>query len=100
MEHTLHIAGWIAIGLAGFLVVGYLLKLLWNWLIPNISNLKRITYLQALALLIIAKILFGGFGHFGNKCFSGRYCGGKDSQCYGKWDGCGRGEQGKDLEVK
>jgi hypothetical protein len=33
---------------------------LWNWLIPPIFGLHTISYVQALGLLILSKILFGG----------------------------------------
>jgi hypothetical protein len=35
--------------------------LLWNWLMPVIFGLPTITYLQALGLLVLSKILFFGF---------------------------------------
>lgn len=38
------------------------LMLLWNASIPDIVGLPSITYLQALCLYIIGRILFGGFG--------------------------------------
>lgn len=41
--------------LAGFAVMG-----LWNWLMPAIFGWSSITWLQALGLLALAKILFGG----------------------------------------
>lgn len=34
---------------------------LWNWLIPDIFSWKAITYVQALGLLALSKILFKGF---------------------------------------
>jgi hypothetical protein len=47
-------------------VFGLIVMLLWNWLMPVLFGLARIGYWQALALLILSKILFGGFrGHWG-----------------------------------
>ena len=40
----------------GFVVAG-----LWNWLMPALFGLKVISYWQALGLLLLSKILFGGF---------------------------------------
>ncbi len=54
----------IYIGLAAailFLVTA-LLQWLWNLTMPEIFNLKPVTYWQAFRLLIIAGILFGGAG--------------------------------------
>lgn len=39
-----------------------LLQWLWNITIPELFGLKSLTYWQALRLLIIASILFGGGG--------------------------------------
>ena len=38
--------------------------LLWNWLMPAIFDLAVINFWQALGLLALARILFGGFGFF------------------------------------
>lgn len=37
---------------------------LWNHLLPEILDIKSITYWQAMGILVLSKILFGGF-HFG-----------------------------------
>ena len=43
---------------------GYLIQILWNWLMPDIFGLGTITYWQGFGLFLIAKFLFGGFrGH-------------------------------------
>jgi hypothetical protein len=42
-------------------VFGYVVMSLWNWLMPAIFGVKPVTFLQALGLLILGKILFGGF---------------------------------------
>jgi hypothetical protein len=34
---------------------------LWNWLMPAVFGLRAITWVQALGLLVLCKILFGGF---------------------------------------
>ena len=49
------------------LVFGYLVKVLWNWLMPALFGLGQISYWQAFGVVILAKLLFGGFGsHRGN----------------------------------
>src|SRR4051812_10984348 len=46
---------------------------LWNWLMPEIFSLHPINYGQALGLLVLSKILFGGFrGGRGPGGFFGR----------------------------
>lgn len=42
-------------------VLSLVVKSLWNWLIPGLFGLHRIGFLQALGLLLLSKILFGGF---------------------------------------
>jgi hypothetical protein len=45
------------------LVFGLLVKVLWNWLMPVIFGLPEIGYWQAFGLVVLAKLLFGAFGH-------------------------------------
>jgi hypothetical protein len=47
------------------LVFGFVTMSLWNALVPAIFGLKAITFLQALGLLVLGKILFGGFHRHG-----------------------------------
>lgn len=35
---------------------------LWNWLAPALFAARAITFWQALGVLVLSKILFGGFG--------------------------------------
>jgi hypothetical protein len=51
----------VAIGLF-ILVGGGAVMLLWNWLLPSLFAWPRITLLQGFGLLILCRILFGGFG--------------------------------------
>ena len=48
----------IAIG--GAIVMG-----LWNWLLPALFDGPRITFWQAVGILALCRILFGGFGRHG-----------------------------------
>jgi hypothetical protein len=41
---------------------GEVVMLLWNWLAPALFGLRPITFWQALGLLALCRILFGGFG--------------------------------------
>ncbi len=43
-----------------FFAVTGLFQWLWNITMPDVFNLKKITFWQALRLLLIAGILFGG----------------------------------------
>src|SRR5579871_5096139 len=49
------VIGLVAVGIFGWVVMS-----LWNWLAPAVFGLHAITYWQALGLLVLSKILFGG----------------------------------------
>ena len=55
---------------AGVFVFGSVVMLLWNALLPAILGVKAITFWQALGILVLSKILFGGFAgrHGHHKC--------------------------------
>ena len=55
----------VAVFVFGLLVMG-----LWNALLPAILGVKVITFWQALGILLLSKILFGGF-HGGGKHWRG-----------------------------
>ena len=46
-------------------VFGFVTEHLWNWLMPAIFGLKAITFVQALGLVVLSKILLGGFHKHG-----------------------------------
>lgn len=55
---------------------GWIVMLLWNWLMPELFGLAAISFWQAAGLLLLCKILFGGIGggHHGHEhdCHHGR----------------------------
>lgn len=55
--------------IAGIFILGAVVMLLWNAILPDIMAVSKINYWQALGLLILSKILFGGskFGPKGNR---------------------------------
>src|SRR5512147_1153246 len=62
----LRIAGLVVLGVIGAalfaLVFGWLVMILWNWLMPAIFHLGLITYWQAFGIVVLAKLIFGGVG--------------------------------------
>jgi hypothetical protein len=51
------------IGIVIFTAIGGgVVMLLWNWLAPELFGLRSVTFWQALGLLALCRILFGGFG--------------------------------------
>ncbi|WP_339711462.1 hypothetical protein [uncultured Kriegella sp.] len=57
------------------LLLGYGIMWLWNWLMPGIFGLKTIDYWQAVGMLVLAKILFGGLGNHSSKKSKGKKSG-------------------------
>jgi len=53
----------IVIGLVLFtLVGGVVVRGLWNWLLPDLFGWPQVSFWQALGLLALSRILFGGIG--------------------------------------
>ena len=50
------VAGPAALGLFGLVVMS-----LWNWLMPALFGVRLITFWQALGVLVLSRILLGGF---------------------------------------
>jgi hypothetical protein len=56
-----------AIAAAAFaFVFGYLIMLLWNWLMPTLFGLTTITFWQAVGIAFLARLIFGGGKHGGD----------------------------------
>jgi hypothetical protein len=54
----------VALVLIGGTAFGWAVTGLWNWLMPTLFGLGRITFWQALGLFVLGRILFGGFHGF------------------------------------
>ena len=52
----------LLIGIGAILLFGFLVMTLWNSILPAVINVSTISFGQALGILILSKILFGGFG--------------------------------------
>ena len=65
--------GMRAVKILGMIVIGFILvwafvlatMYLWNWLVPVLFGGPVISFWQALGILALSKILFGGFGKGG-----------------------------------
>jgi hypothetical protein len=67
------IPGIILIVIAAIALFGFIVQHLWNSLIPAIIGWRAITFWQAVGLLLLSKILFGGgFRGRGNMRWRGR----------------------------
>jgi hypothetical protein len=55
------------LGLLAFVGLGgVIVQQLWNWLLPQLFGWRPVTFWQALGLLALCRILFGGFSHHGS----------------------------------
>ncbi|MBO9634425.1 MAG: hypothetical protein J7578_15025 [Chitinophagaceae bacterium] len=50
----------------------FIVMSLWNAILPAVLGVKAITFWQALGIIILSKILFGGFGGGGGGPWKGR----------------------------
>jgi hypothetical protein len=61
---------WAPLAILGLLLFvaigGEVVRLLWNWLLPPLFGWREITFWQALGLLALCRILFGGLGRHGS----------------------------------
>lgn len=57
----------VILGIIGAVVLaflfGYFIQLLWNWIMPVIFNLGKISYWQGFGIALLARLVFGSFGH-------------------------------------
>ena len=62
----------VILGLLLFVAIrGTVVQQLWNWLLPALFGWRQITFWQALGMLALCRILFGGHG-FGRSPSRGR----------------------------
>jgi hypothetical protein len=61
-KKMIFIAPLAILGMLLFIVIGGEIVLqLWNWLLPQLFGWRQITFWQALGILLLCRILFGGF---------------------------------------
>lgn len=57
----MRMAKWGLIGIVAVAVFTFVVMSLWNWILPSVTGWHAITFWQALGILVLSKILFGGF---------------------------------------
>jgi hypothetical protein len=75
LKKLIFIAPLAILGMLLFTAIGgEIVRLLWNWLMPALFGWRQITFWQALGLLALCRILFGGFrlGGGGHRSHLGR----------------------------
>ncbi len=67
LKRLIFIAPLAILGMLLFIAIGGEIVLhLWNWLLPPLFGWRQITFWQALGILALCRILFGGFGWHGS----------------------------------
>ena len=67
LTRLLVIAPLAILGMVLFVFIGGEIVLhLWNWLLPPLFGWRELTFWQALGMLVLCRILFGGFGMSGS----------------------------------
>lgn len=57
--------GFAVLGAAAITAFGFIVMSLWNWVVPAVTGFHSVTWLQAVALLVLSRILFGGLHRHG-----------------------------------
>ncbi len=65
------------------LLFGWLVMLLWNWLMPELFKLGMISYWQAFGLIVLSKLIFSSFGGH-HKWHKSRHHHGMDGSDWGR----------------
>ena len=85
------LGAFLGLALAG--IFGAAVKMVWNFLMPGLFHLPAITFLQAVALLVLARLLTGRIGHGRHRrhWFRGHgdgHCGTPSQAGYERWWRC------------
>lgn len=61
------IAPLATLGMLLFVAIGgWIVQYLWNWLLPALFGWREVSFWQALGMLALCRILFGGLGFHGS----------------------------------
>lgn len=63
LKWTGWVIGGIALAILLAFIFGYFVMLLWNWLMPALFGLPVINFWMAFGIIILSRLIFGGFGH-------------------------------------
>ncbi len=85
MRILIHAIKIILLIAAAVFVFGSIVMLLWNWLIPDLFNGPELSFIQALGILVLARILTGGMGH-GSRGGKGSCSPGGKKRWQKKWE--------------
>lgn len=80
------------LGMAAFTFIGgEIVMRLWNWLLPSLFGFRTVTFWEAIGILALCRILFGGVGwRSSNRSQVGRRVRGRMAE---RWDSMTPGER-------
>ena len=81
--------------ITAMLLLGFIVMLLWNFIFPSVLRTEKISYWQAVALLVLCRILFFGFRRRSHRPGMWR---GQGSDWRKKWMNMSDGERAKFRE--
>lgn len=84
---------WLTIAIA---IGGFIVMLLWNWVMPAVFGLGTLGYLQALGLLVLARVLVGARPGRGGRFRGGRHW---RRRMHERWAGMSEDERAKFREM-
>jgi len=87
------IFGGLIIAVIMAFLFGFVVQYLWNWLMPSIFGLAKITYWQGFGIILLARIIFGFGIHHGHHGPHGH--GRNHFKKWGNGSDCGKGGWGK-----
>lgn len=65
--HPLKVMFFILVGLCILSLVGFIVMMLWNNILVEVTNVKPVNFWQATGLLVLIRILFGGISRGGKR---------------------------------
>ena len=69
-KKILRVLKFVLLGMLAAAVFSFVVMSLWNWLMPALFGWHLINFWQAVGILVLSKILFGGFrGHPGRHLY-------------------------------
>lgn len=80
---TFHIGMAVVFAASLVFIFGYVVMLLWNGVLPALLSIRHIAYWQSVGLLLLTRILVGGFQH--GKHGGGRFGHGAHRRQYDDW---------------
>jgi len=73
MSRLLRALKFLLFVVAAIVIAGLVVMALWNWLVPPLTGWHRVAFPQAVGLLVLCRILFGGLRGRGGPWMHGRF---------------------------